>query len=65
MITLKSIDKFNNTLDLYGLSTDDKPLETFEFEYVNYKIRNSSTFYEMDTTALFMYDEENHQWTEQ
>ena len=65
MITVTGVDKFNNTISLSGLSTDVKPIKNFEFEYVNYKIRNFSTFYEMDTTALFMYDEENHMWIEQ
>lgn len=38
--------------DCYGLSTDTKPLD----------VCNASTFYEMDTKAVFMFDEENKVW---
>lgn len=65
MIIIKSIDKFNNTLEIYGLSTDVKPIEKLEFKGITYTITDSSTFYEKDTTTLSMYDEENHQWIEQ
>lgn len=62
MITITGMDKFNNTISMSALSTDVKPIENFEFENVNYKIRNGSTFYEMDTKKAYMYDEENHLW---
>lgn len=62
MITVVSVNKFNNTIELYGLSTDTKPTENFEFEDVNYKIRNGSVYYEMDTKKASIYDEENHVW---
>ena len=39
-----------------GLSTDTKPTED---------VNNGSRFYEMDTGASFMYDEEGQQWLEQ
>lgn len=52
-----SYDKFS----FQGLSTDTKPTETYGEE----KIRNGSTFYEIDTATLFMYDEENDQWIQQ
>ena len=45
-------------LELYGLSSDTKPIETFQ----NVFIGNSSTYYEMDTGNMFIYDEENHVW---
>lgn len=41
--------------DLFGLSTDTKPLN----------VCNASTFYEMDTKKLYMFDEENKRWLEQ
>ena len=41
--------------DLYGLSTDTKPLN----------VCNASTFYEMDTKKLYMFDEQNKRWLEQ
>ena len=62
MITITGMDKFNNTISMSALSIDVKPIENFEFENVNYKIRNGSTFYEMDTKKAYMYDEENHLW---
>ncbi len=47
-------------LELYGLSTDEKPIEKFEIT----PIGNSSTYYEMDTKKAYIYDEENHKWWE-
>lgn len=41
--------------DLYGLSTDKKPLD----------VCNASTFYEMDTKKVSMFDEQNKRWLEQ
>lgn len=41
--------------DMYGLSTDTKPTD----------VGNASTFYEMDTRKLFMFDAENGIWLEQ
>ena len=40
------------TCDMYGLSTDTKPTN----------VGNASTFYEMDTGALYMFDQENGVW---
>jgi hypothetical protein len=62
MITITNVNKFNNTINICGLSIDVKPTENFEFENVNYKIRNGSTFYEMDVKKAYIYDEENHVW---
>lgn len=39
--------------DIRGLSTDTKPLGN---------VPNSSTFLEMDTKAVFIFDEENQRW---
>lgn len=60
MITLnKYADKCNRVwLELYGISTDEKPIEKFESTFIG----NSSTYYEMDTGKMFIYDEENHVW---
>lgn len=52
-------DETNNT-EFYGLSKDKKPEEN-----VSTSIPNGSTFYEMDTKKLFMYDKENARWIEQ
>ena len=41
------------TAELYGLSTDNKPISD--------DIPNASTFYEMDTKVAFLYDAENKQ----
>lgn len=46
----------NLTVEYDGLSTDTKPTET---------VRNGSIFVEMDTKAVFMFDEENGEWVEQ
>lgn len=43
------------TWDFYGLSTDAKPTD----------VGNASTFYEMDTKKLFMFDAQNGAWLEQ
>jgi hypothetical protein len=41
--------------DLIGLSTDEKPTH----------VNNASTFYEMDTRKLFLFDAQNKIWIEQ
>lgn len=53
MVTLKKSNGQIN--EYYGLSTDTKPTEC----------PNASTFYEMDTTKLYMFDKVNSQWREQ
>ena len=60
MITLNKYgDKQNRIwMELYGLSTDEKPIEKFGNNFIG----NSSTFYEMDTKKAYIYDEENHKW---
>ena len=62
MITLNKYgDKCNRVyLELYGISTDTKPIEKFE----NVFIGNGSTLYEMDTKRAWIYSEENHTWYE-
>ena len=65
MITIDSINRFNNSLTIMGLSTNTKPIEEVEYQGVTYKIRNGSVFYEEDTSTVFMYDEENQLWLEQ
>lgn len=50
----------NACMDLFGLSTDEKPLITYEGK----QIENASTFYEMDTGKCYLYDEENYRWLE-
>ena len=60
MITLNRYgDRCNRVyLELYGLSTDEKPIEKFGTTYIG----NASTYLEMDTGTVFIYDEENHRW---
>ena len=62
MITLNKYGNRENRvwLELYGLSTDEKPIEEFDDIFIG----NSSTYYEMDTKNTFMYDEENKKWWE-
>lgn len=47
------------TVELRGLSTDTKPT-TIE----NRKIDNGSIFIEINTGKVYMYDLENHEWSE-
>lgn len=47
-------DSFTNAY--YGLSTDNKPTDN---------VPNASTFYEFDTTELYMYDATNGVWRKQ
>ena len=62
MITLNKYGNRENRvwLELYGLSTDEKPIEKFDDIFIG----NASTYYEMDTKNTFMYDEENKKWWE-
>lgn len=46
----------DNTTDMKGLSTDTKPIDG---------INNGSSFYEMDTKKVFLFDEQNQKWIEQ
>jgi hypothetical protein len=63
MITIYSQkDKDNNTkmeVELRGLSTDEKPT-TIKGAVVD----NGSTFIEIDTGKLYMYDLEHQTWEE-
>ena len=47
-------------MELYGLSTDEKPIKKMGTTFIG----NASTYYEMDSKKLFIYDEENHKWWE-
>lgn len=62
MITLNKYgDKCNRVwMELYGLSTDEKPIEKFEGAYIG----NASTLYIMDKQEMWIYSEENHTWYE-
>ncbi len=44
-------------LEFYGLSTDTKPTE-----YNGDAVSNGSTYYEMDTKNIYIYDAENKVW---
>ena len=64
-------EKYNvNILEIDGLSTDTKPITTFiEYgvdgrEIGRTNIENGSTFTEIDTGKLSMYDAENNTWYE-
>lgn len=64
MITINNVNRFNNTLEMSGLSSDILPTDYFEFNGVNYKIRNSSTILLMDTSVVKIFDEEHKKWEE-
>ena len=48
----------NNEQDFRGLSTDEKPIGMFN----NEPIKNGSTYYEIDTGEIYMYDKTNETW---
>ncbi len=72
MITvIKQGNAYNRrVISLEGLSTDTKPVEYFietdsnGIEVARVYIENGSTFTEIDTGKLFMYDAENNTWCE-
>ena len=47
-------DLYTNAVEYRGLSTDSKPTDAV----------NGSTFLEMDTGKVFIYDKQNAQWRE-
>lgn len=47
-----------NILSFKGLSSDTKPVETFQ----GLEIPNGSSFLEIDTQNMFFYDAENKTW---
>lgn len=55
MITIKHQRNGLDPVEVYGLSSDEKPTD----------VCNASVFYEMDTKKMFMFDEKNQQWLEQ
>lgn len=65
MITIIDVNTFNNTIEMYGLSSNTKPIDKIEFHGSKYSITNGSTFYEMDTKSVFLFDEENERWIQQ
>jgi hypothetical protein len=61
-----TVNKYGNnanrlTAELYGLSTDEKPVEEIE----GVAIENGSVFIEIDTGNSYFYDKENKEWLEQ
>lgn len=60
MITLNKSD-VNEPLSFMGLSTDSKPTQT----YNGLKIKNGSTFFEMDTQQVFFYNGATDSWLAQ
>ena len=65
MVSLISQDSFNKTVTLFGKSTDTKPLIVFEFGGADIPIKNGSMFYEINTSDLYIYDEDIHDWIKQ
>lgn len=47
-----------NTMGLKGLSTEDKPVGTFQ----GLEIPNGASFLEIDTQKMVFYDAENKRW---
>ena len=61
MVTSHGIYATAQPMELYGLSEDSKPTGTFK----GVKIENGSSFLEMDTSKVYLYDAENEEWKEQ
>lgn len=61
MITSHGTFSTAEPMELYGLSGDSKPTEKFK----GTKIENGSSFLEMDTSKVYLYDAENDEWKEQ
>lgn len=66
MISLYKIENTNIkpdydyiSVELRGLSTDERPTE-----FAGKKIDNGSTYLEIDTGNLYLYDLENEEWKE-
>lgn len=55
---IASVKNGKHKLSFYGLSTDTKPTGTYE----TLTIANGSTFFEMDSFAVKVYDEEHSKW---
>lgn len=60
MVSISKIGEQANdrVLELVGLSTDVKPIGEID----GVRIVNGSSYMEMDTCNIFMYDEENQKW---
>jgi len=58
MVTVTSPQTAEQTLSITGKSTDTKPTVS----YNGLTIKNGSTFYEMNTGDIYMYDEEAKTW---
>ncbi len=58
MITNQGAFSTDKPMELYGLSTDDKP--TVKSKHT--KIPNGSIFIEMDTFKAWFYDATNDEW---
>lgn len=56
----KDQHKFDRIMDFSGLSTDEKPIKTFD----GFPILNGSTFLEMDTSKVSIYNEDSDSWME-
>ena len=58
MITIKGDPNSNNPLEIYGLSTDTKPVVRENGK----DMVNGSSFIEMDTSKLYFFNGESKTW---
>ena len=58
MVTTSDAKTGKQVFGFFGLSTDTKPTDTYEGQI----IENGSTFYEINTGTVYMFDEENQAW---
>lgn len=64
MITINKVNEMSNAnhVELMGLSTDTKPTGTVTGTTGACPIGNGSVFLEMDTSDVYIYDEQNSVW---
>lgn len=61
MISINKYDPVNGgAVELYGLSTDTKPTT----QYSGIEIKNGSTYLEMNTGKVYIFNEEGSVWLE-
>ena len=59
MVTLNNFNFEYQTYDFIGLATDTKPVK-----YRDKTITNGTSFFELGTSKVYMFDEENLEWIE-
>lgn len=68
-VDVDKIERYNEpdspnlaVIALKGLSSDTKPIETFEDDKNRFEIANGSSFFEIDTQNISFYDKSTDSW---